>query len=475
MFGAASLATIVGRLPDPLSCLVLAAALMSLVEPTVVLDLGFQLSFAATCGLVLATARLTPNVRFVPAVLTTALGTTLAAQLLTLPLVLYTFHTISLVAPLANVLVAPLLPTLLALAGVVLALGPLPILGDLVASLTWWLSHAVLAAIGWSAGLPQASVGTGRLPLWALLACYGLLLAPFLLGALERQLRGPAVLGWSRVGFLLASVGLPLTLLFSSFRPGPSGLLRIVAFDNAGDGLTLVETPAGHRILLGAAASPIAASALADQLPLFDRRIDLLVVTRAGERELDGLGEIARRYPIGLVVQPPDGRAESWTRWTDLLTARAIAIRAADPGLRLDFGDGISLELFEPPPGETTRLPTLSPRLRLGQLDLWVLGGELPLEAEPGQLTVVRLAPELGLSRELRAKLVASDGRALVVGGRPPTDGDPSLTQLRLEPGARIELLADGVRLNLSHAPCADNRAACEWALEMNEPAVAGS
>jgi competence protein ComEC len=475
MFGSAALATIVGRLPDPLSCLVLAAALMSLVEPAVVLDVGFQLSFAATCGLVLATARLTPTWRFVPGLVTTALGTTLAAQLLTLPLVLYTFHTVSLVSPLANVLIAPLLPTLLALAAFVLAVGGVPVLGDLAAQLTWLLAHAVLAAIDWAAGLPQASLGTGHLPLWALLACYGLLFAPFVLSSLERQLRGPGALLWGRLGFLLAAVGLPLTLLLASFRPGPGGLLRAVAFDPAGDGLTLVETPVGQRVLLGSAASPIAASALAEQLPLFDRRLDLLVVTRAGERDLDGLAEIVRRYPVALVIQPPAGQGESWARWTDLLAARGIPTRLGEPGLQLDLGDGISIELFDAPEGGATRLPTLNPRLRSASLDLWVLGGELPRQVEPGRLTVARLAPELSLSRDLRTKLASSDGSTIVLGGRPPPDGDTSLRQLRLEPGSRLELLDDGARLSLSRAPCAGDRAGCSWALEMNEPAVAGS
>jgi competence protein ComEC len=475
MFGAAALATIVGRLPDSLTCLVLAAGLMSLAEPTVVLDVGFQLSFAATCGLVLATSRLTPSWRFVPGVITTALGTTLAAQLLTLPLVLYTFKTLSLVAPLANVLIAPLLPALMALAGVVLVVGGLPLLGDLAAYVTWLLASGLLATIGWAATLPQASLGTGHLPFWALLVCYGLLFAPFVLDSLERQQRGPAALLWGRLGFLLAVLGLPLTLLLASFRPGPSGLLRAVAFDTAGDGLTLVETPAGQRLLLGSAGSPISAMALADQLPLFDRRVDLLVVTRAGERDLDGLAEIVRRYPVAQVVQPPAGHGESWDRWSALLAARGVSTRFGEPGLRLDLGEGVSIELFESSGSGASDLPSLSLRLSSAGLDLWVLGGELPREAEPGRLTVARLAPELGLSRALRVKLATGSGSALVVGGRPPLDGELDMPQLRLEPGSRLELIAEGDRINVSRAPCPGGQVQCSWGLEMNEPAVAGS
>jgi hypothetical protein len=266
-----------------------------------------------------------------------------------------------------------------------------------------------------------------------------------------------------------------LTLLLASLRPGPSGLVRAVAFDTAGDGLTLVETPAGHRLLLGAAGSPLSAAALAEQLPLFDRRIDLVVVTRAGERDLDGLAEIVRRYPVALVVQPPAGRGEAWDRWVALLAARGISTRAGEPGLRLDFGDEVSVELFQTSASGTADLPSISPRLSSSSLDLWVLGGELPREADPGRLTVARLAPELGLSRALRTKLATSQGSAIVIGGRPPLDGEPGVHQVRLEPGTRLELVIDGTSVSLSRAPCAGDQLQCNWVLETNEPAVAGS
>src|SRR5262249_14488045 len=80
MFGVTCLAMGVGRLPDPITSLVLAAAVMGAFDPGVLLDLGFQLSFASTLGLIVLGKHLTPSWRRLPRGLAAAFAPTLAAQ-----------------------------------------------------------------------------------------------------------------------------------------------------------------------------------------------------------------------------------------------------------------------------------------------------------------------------------------------------------------------------------------------------------
>ncbi|HDQ22850.1 MAG TPA: ComEC family competence protein [Candidatus Uhrbacteria bacterium] len=112
------LANYLGRVSNIKNVLALAAVLMLLVNPKVlVYDLGFQLSFLATLGLVYLSPvliKLTKiencKLKIVKLIFSDYFITTLSAIILTTPLILYQFGKISLIAPLANILILPFIP-----------------------------------------------------------------------------------------------------------------------------------------------------------------------------------------------------------------------------------------------------------------------------------------------------------------------------------------------------------------------------
>lgn len=92
-----------GRLYNITNALVLTACLMLLYDPYQLLhNISFQLSFAATIGIVYLYPRLQK--------LGEILGTTLSAQLAVFPFIAYYFGQISIIAPIANLLVLPVIP-----------------------------------------------------------------------------------------------------------------------------------------------------------------------------------------------------------------------------------------------------------------------------------------------------------------------------------------------------------------------------
>ena len=121
------LALYFGRSTYILSTLVLTALLMNMVNPQILLhDVGFQLSFSATCGIVFFNEFFQdyfqkwiekkckrPGSWLNPAWLNPVkegLAMTCSAQVTTLPLILFYFGRMSLISPLANIVITPFVP-----------------------------------------------------------------------------------------------------------------------------------------------------------------------------------------------------------------------------------------------------------------------------------------------------------------------------------------------------------------------------
>jgi competence protein ComEC len=150
-----------GRKPHAGNLLLLSAFLMMIFNPKLIIDVGFQLSFGATAGLMLFGNWFGERIKFIPEIfgLRESCAASLAAILATLPIMLWHFGTISLVAPLVNLLVLPWIPYLMLLGGVALGLGWLLLpLGTIAAIPAAALSSLILLLINWFAAFDFASV-----------------------------------------------------------------------------------------------------------------------------------------------------------------------------------------------------------------------------------------------------------------------------------------------------------------------------
>jgi len=181
MGGLVLLANYLGRLSTMKNALALTAALMILVNPQIlVYDLGFQLSFLATLGLIYLNPiliDLTKVKKIKNKLAQTVLGdyflTTMSAIILTTPLILYNFGKISLIAPVANLLILPVIPIAMLLGFIsgILSLIFLPL--GWVAGWSVWL---VLTYIIWVlenlAKLNWAYYEFEQISLWLMIGLY---------------------------------------------------------------------------------------------------------------------------------------------------------------------------------------------------------------------------------------------------------------------------------------------------------------
>lgn len=130
--------------------LLLTVSLMLLSNPYVIYDVGFQLSFVATIAILTLTQPMKKRCSFIPEFFgfREAFAGSLAAIVLTLPIILWHFGSVSVVAPIVNLLVLPLVPYAMMFTVVSL------IFGSLISPLTslfvfpaWAISHVILQII----------------------------------------------------------------------------------------------------------------------------------------------------------------------------------------------------------------------------------------------------------------------------------------------------------------------------------------
>ncbi len=166
----------VGRLARPLPLIIAAAVGMTFVNPFVLLfDAGFQLSFLAVIGLTYLSPDLERFFAWLPKRLGQVIAETTGAIVLTLPLMMYHFGRVSVVAPIANTAILLAIPWIM-LGGFVAVIGAwiALLLGQVLFGLTWALLSYVINIVELFARLPFASV-EARLPLWLMVIVYGVL------------------------------------------------------------------------------------------------------------------------------------------------------------------------------------------------------------------------------------------------------------------------------------------------------------
>jgi competence protein ComEC len=318
-------AMLVGRLggsrAHATSALGLAALVMLLVAPAVLWDVGFQLSLLATAGLIWYGRGIEDRLGRWPAWLREPVALTLAAQMTTLPVILVNFERLSLVAPLSNVLVVPIVPLAMltsaaaSVGGIVAgaaggAVGDL--LGWLLGGSAWLVLRAMIAIGHLSAAIPLASV-EASVPAPLAVAWYPLLA---LVGWATRgeAAEGPRPVADEAMTGAMAALGrllrpLPAAamlvgiLLAITVATAPDGRLHVTTLDIGQGDAILVRTANGRTMLVDGGPDPeLTLRRLGAHLPFHARRIDLVVLSHPHQDHVAGLVEVIDRFQVGALL-----------------------------------------------------------------------------------------------------------------------------------------------------------------------------
>jgi competence protein ComEC len=398
MAGVALLARELGRPGTAAAALGWAITGLLLIDPDYAFDAGFRLSVLATAGIIAWGSGLTERLagaapsrprRWVAEIL----GVSFAAQIATTPVVLFMFGRLSLVAPVVNLIVVPLVPPAMATGALALVVGMAvdagvpPGIATLVGLPAWLLYATMVGVVRLGAGLPLASLEL--LPPWdgvAALVSLGLIVAVARWGDLwlaqwrSRGTRAAALPAAGRTAaaagagrrrergsggrpsrssrVALAAVAAATIGLALAFVYRPDGLAKVVVLDvGQGDGI-LVEGGRGGRMVVDGGPDPgRLLIALDERLPPWDRRIDVLVLTHPHEDHVAGLALLLERYSIGRVYEPGMlGAGPGYRAWTTVLAKAGTPHGRLSTGDRLTI-DQVSLRVLWPDPNRVPERP----------------------------------------------------------------------------------------------------------------------
>lgn len=382
---------LLGRPQSGLPALGAAFIAMTAINPLNTLDPGFQLSMAATAGLLTiapwldfamerAIGRL--NVP-VPRWLIQVAALSLSASAATAPIMWASFGEISLVSPLANIVVEPFFvlafwaSVVTALLGLISA-GPGNVAGfaayyplSYIHEVARLASSIPLASVGIGGGSPGAALAAA-VPLGAAaLAAYRYLPPlPPSQPALERRRKTAGWLLAAGAGSSFALAAIPVSLLPAA---GPGRLS--VAFLDVGQGdAILVTTPHGRQVLIDGGPSAIGlARELGAAMPHWDRSLDAIILTHPEEDHMGGLPGIAERLSIATGF---DGGARNTTQTFMAFEGRLPPRGALARGDSLLI-DGVTFEVAWPPGGFSANQPNAASivlRITFGDVSFLLAG-----------------------------------------------------------------------------------------------------
>lgn len=346
-----------GRRQNGLNSLGLAVLAMVLINPNLPWDVGFQLSAAATLGLVLYGQPLTERFiklasqKFDEEIAQKLAGPisefflfTLAAQVTTLPIMMYHFGGVSWVTFIANPLILPVQPLVMILGGLSMLAGlMLPGLGQVIAILALPFVRYTIQVVSWMARLPGAGLNLPDFHMLWIVVYYAAL---FLLTLFPREHQKIIVKkAFSpQMGLLILTGWVVFT--WSRVLSAPDGRLHLILLD--GEGTVLLQTPGGAAVLIGGGSSPSSLNqALGRTLPAGKRHLDVVIIASASKEDLLGLTGVIKNYTIDMVLFGVEADLnQSCATIHALLSEKSLPVYEISSGASLSLEEGTRLEVL---------------------------------------------------------------------------------------------------------------------------------
>ncbi|HZU67089.1 MAG TPA: ComEC/Rec2 family competence protein [Ktedonobacteraceae bacterium] len=364
----------IGRIYNFYTAIALAAFLMSMVDPFVLWDAGFQLSFLGILGIFMLTPFFLHFFHYLEQfpfghIVAEISAVTLAAQVATWPIIAITFSQVSFIAPLANILSVPLLGVLILPGFLVCAGGFFSIQ---IGILFGWIVQPPLlflnTIIPWLARLPGAFLlvnNTISVPVaWGYYVLLGLVVI-ILFRRWPETMRtsavnkAPPLFSYRTWRILQISAALIIVLVtaISVHAAQPAGRLTITFLHVGPSGQPaqgesiLIQTPDGKSVLIdGGMDANSLSQQLYNALPIWQHSLDAVILTTPRSDHLAGLQDVVTRYQIGEVIDAGMLHpTASYALWRRTISDRDLSYIQVRQHTTISIGSQVLLQVLWPP------------------------------------------------------------------------------------------------------------------------------
>ena len=356
MAAAILIGTLFERKTDVYNSLAAAALVMLLWDPLYLLDVGFQLSFAAVLSIVYFYPKLETLIHKIPERFEEIKGVdyvlklfavSLAAQLGTLPFTAYYFGRISLVGILANLVVVPISGINVLLGFTTLAFSYVSTwVAQTYAALNGALVSFLLGFVSAAAKAPLAYVQMETVSASAPVFYYLCIGAVF-------NIRNRRVLGRIVIALLVVLNVVLYAVLIKPRQP----TLTLTAIDvGQGDAL-LLEFPSGKHVLFDAGPRTFTYDAGERIVAPFLRRkgvgtLDALVVSHAHSDHIGGARYLLENFRVARLIEPnASGSSALYREMSEEARRRGVAVQQMSAGDTLAFDPAARVYVLHPHAG----------------------------------------------------------------------------------------------------------------------------
>lgn len=327
--------------------LALSALILMVINPLVIFDLGFQLSFAATWALVY----LCPifEEKGIPSIVAVSLAPILA----TIPITLYNFNQFSVVSLLVNVLVVPWVE-LLTVAGFAST-----VLGSIfshiahILNVSLYLILKIVNGIVYTfSSLPIACIYFKQ-PWFPFIVLYYGSLVYFV-----EYLKGKRLFKLNKQNFII------IALLFLTLCVWNAALSQDTSFGKDNLQISVIDVGQGDSIFIKA---PSGKTMLIDAGPKFRRsdagkkivlpflrrqgvnKLDVVVLTHPHDDHVGGMPSVLQEMPIGLVLDSGQAHtSKAYIKFLSIIDEKKIPYKLGRAEQGLDLGGNVRCQILNP-------------------------------------------------------------------------------------------------------------------------------
>ncbi|MBU1292300.1 MBL fold metallo-hydrolase [Patescibacteria group bacterium] len=152
-----------------------------------------------------------------------------------------------------------------------------------------------------------------------------------------------------RFFILIVFLGGAVFIWSAVFEQVSDNILEVTFFDIGQGDAIFIETPAGKQILIDGGPDKSILEKLGQEMPLYDRTIDLVILTHPDADHLTGLVKVLNYYKIDhILTSGLEKDTVVYQKWKELIEQNQIPLTLAQAGQNIILEEGIIFEVFWP-------------------------------------------------------------------------------------------------------------------------------